>query len=1103
MGPGEHDLRELSRLLKELGERLDAVEQRLGITRDLRERAAPPTTPIASDIELTQTSPIRPLNAAPIPPVAPRPLPPIIVLSRRSSEEPTHAAVADEPPPSTLVQPPEPASSMLPGVHCEHCDYALKGLEGLSGIVTCPECGGRAQGKWPPRGEPWSLERLIGGRYFLAIGAIVVVIGVGLFLKLGYDMGWFRMSNAWKCIWGAVFGMAMVGGGEVVRRRINVLASTGLSAAGLGALYLSTYAAHGFYSLIGPTVAFIFLALVVALGITIAVVARQAGVAILAMLGGYLAPFLLDIDHPSPTVIPLHSFALLVTGLSLSGWLPSVFRVLRTIAWWGTLILSTIWLAQQGVDHPLIALPFLALTWAVIHAELILSVRGEYESDAPTDESATTLLLRWQNVRPIATSLSTSVWCVFFGVIVLRTTPILPDWFVPAAATAAAALLSMLLAGHLRVLKDSPRTDAQRLGAGLAMQAGAALIAAVALAFSGSLEVCAWLAIGAAAVAAGSWIGAPSLGAYGLVPLSIGAVRLLTWDAFRTRLGFAPLSLGTLVVDRWTLLMIFGAAAWIGAALLLARLRDRARHALPELRTISAKFLRRAPDACMTVGFILLLASFLHRDTAAGAVSIAWMLVAVITACSRVWEQRLNLATYSIAALASATAAWGLAYVTPGWAETSRGSLVHTGTLVALALTIAWAGLAVWYRLDRRNRADVAGPHWIVCAAWATLLAWCFTSLDVHRLVGRIEPGLRDSVGGLAVWWGIFAAGLLIVGFERRVQAVRIAGLAVIALGVGAWVLAFVAPGWRSTAEGAVIHPGFVIAVGFVVALGVLSRRWRAHLAPPDSEIRTTTITLLVAAISLAWLATSLEVFRLVERIEPGARAQGGGLSLWWCTWAVALIVAGFSYRALALRIAGAAVMIFSLGAWLTAFIFPGWTASSQAALIHPGLFISAALTVALAVLARRYRDHLSTGSEEDRIGLISIIVVAILLGWASTSLEAFRLAHHFQSGKYAQHAAVSVWWGLFSIALLAAGFRYRVAPLRYAGLALLASATIKALIIDLSEVSAGWRVVSVLGLGMLMLGVALVYVRTSAKLLGASPPSSSGRGQLSRSESR
>lgn len=651
----------------------------------------------------------------------------------------------------------------------------------------------------PPVESPeWNLEHLIGGKYYLAAGSLVVVIGVGLFLKLGYDAGWFRMADAWKCIWGALFGLALIGAGEAARRWINVLASSGLSAAGLGAIYLSTYAAHGFYHFISPLAAFGLLCVTVALGVVIASVARTVGVAVLAMLGGYLAPILLDLRGPTPLVLPLHTLALLGTGLILSGWKPATFRALRTLVWWGTVILGSFWMLDLGLDRPAMALSFLAIVWSAVHAELIASVRAQQPSEA----HARGALLTWNKARPLATSFSTSIWCVSFGVLTLRSTPVLPEWWAPAGAMAAAGMLSGVLAGHLRVLRDSPRTDAQRLGAGLALQAGALLIAAVALAFSGSLEVSAWLAIGLAAVAAGAWVRAPSLSLYGLCILAIGAGRLVTYDAAVTRRFFVPIHAGPIAVDRWSLLMALGAVAWSAAALLFLREREELQPGEDAEASPWRAALLVIPDACASVGLVLAMASLLHTDTRPGALAIAWLAIGAAVSLARLIELRLALEAMGFGAIGAAVGAWVNAYVSRGWSSTSGGAILHPGIVVAALIILVLAALAIWYRRQdpvHHARRDLR-PFWILSAGAAVALGWGATSLDIFRLAALFEAGRRGQHAAVSVWWGLFGVALIFAGFRYRVEVLRYFGLALLGIATAKALiidLADVSPAWR------------------------------------------------------------------------------------------------------------------------------------------------------------------------------------------------------------------------------------------------------------------------------------------------------------------
>src|SRR5690606_33047619 len=98
----------------------------------------------------------------------------------------------------------------------------------------------------------------------------------------------------------------------------------------------------------------------------------------------------------------------------------------------------------------------------------------------------------------------------------------------------------------------------------------------------------------------------------------------------------------------------------------------------------------------------------------------------------------------------------------------------------------------------------------------------------------------------------------------------------------------------------------------------------------------------------------------------------------------------------------------------------------------------------------------------------------------------AARLGGLISADPAARGAAVSVWWGLFAAGLLGFGFRATVPPVRHTGLGLLLAATGKAAVFDLASAPQEWRVASFIGLGLLMLGVAVVYSKVSARLAAA-----------------
>ena len=88
---------------------------------------------------------------------------------------------------------------------------------------------------------------------------------------------------------------------------------------------------------------------------------------------------------------------------------------------------------------------------------------------------------------------------------------------------------------------------------------------------------------------------------------------------------------------------------------------------------------------------------------------------------------------------------------------------------------------------------------------------------------------------------------------------------------------------------------------------------------------------------------------------------------------------------------------------------------------------------------------------------------------------------------QYRIHAqfSYSAWFMLFGAILLTAGFWRRSSFLRWQALVLMAFAIGKVFLVDVSELSQGYRILSFLGLGALLLGVSFAYQRDWLNLRG------------------
>ena len=124
---------------------------------------------------------------------------------------------------------------------------------------------------------------------------------------------------------------------------------------------------------------------------------------------------------------------------------------------------------------------------------------------------------------------------------------------------------------------------------------------------------------------------------------------------------------------------------------------------------------------------------------------------------------------------------------------------------------------------------------------------------------------------------------------------------------------------------------------------------------------------------------------------------------------------------------------------------------------------------------------------------IAALAVNALILIAVSLEIFAFWWVRHW-SGNWAefeQHRmyaqfSYSAWFMLFGAILLAAGFWRRSAFLRWQALVLLAASVAKVFLFDISQLSQGYRILSFLGLGVLLLTVSFVYQRDWLNLRGA-----------------
>lgn len=856
-----------------LAQRLDAMDRRLSGLEQGRSHVVPQRM----DSVATDLAP-HPLQPPPLPPMLPHveAFPPALPSSSQARADIADALVAY---PAPRVSASAPPRASAPPTSPGHPPIQ-------------PNASART--------DRWSLEQLIGGRIFAIAGSLIVAVGMLLLIKLGVDRGWFSIAPWARCTGFVLLGLAMVGAGDVIRRRlddpaagtIRTLAGAGLAAAGLATIYGATFAAFSMYDLFGREVAFVLLAVICAFGIAVALRASSLALAILALIGAFLSPVLLADGGSSPLVVPIYTSVLFLGSWLLASFRPSPFRQLRLVAWILTLLLGTLWFVEDGRVFPFITIGYVVTIWAIVQGGLVLSGMRLAEASA-TPGSAANAARRL--AQPITLSFSSSIWAVALGIIALQLSA-LGDaaWLVPAGLGIACLLLATMLAGGLAILSEPAETDLQRLGVGLWAQAGGFLIVALAIGLGGWMQSVSWMALGVAGVVAGSLLRSRHIERYGVLLLLIAMARALTWDAYKHSNSLHEIFY--LNISHWTALMALAGLSWIVASEVIRRVTARDTDRPSRIRPVVSDLLLFGGLSAAVCGFI----HSSNSEIANFSLLVPWTLVLIAAAFLRRWHLTQFMASLAVLLASALCTLLALSYwqvqdhlVLGPWKLTAPGRL-----LLVMLLPLA-AGLTLL-----RSATDASGR------VFRGLL---FVTAIVLFMLAPMSSAAE--LGPVTFWW--LAAAVLVIGVNefrliRETKLVLCSAALILCASTCLWAVAFASTlYWRSVQEPIFLHPAFWSGM-FISGLFALCA-WRASSQARALAMQFYPTVCFAAALMTALIASSAEIARVAAKLFPAAAVgQAAAVTIWWGLFAVALLVLGFARRVPIVRHAGLGLMIIA-----------------------------------------------------------------------------------------------------------------------------------------------------------------------------------------------
>ena len=189
-------------------------------------------------------------------------------------------------------------------------------------------------------------ERFIGENLINKVGIAILVLGIGFFVQLAISRGWIGEIS--RVAIGLLSGSILLYTGHRLRKQFQAFSSV-LVGGGIAVWYLTITIAFQEYQLFSQSLAFGITTLITAFTVGLSVLYNRVELAVLGLLGGFTAPFLVSAEGGS--YITLFTYLLILNGGMLTLAYLKQWRLVNILAYVGTVVLFGSWLVNQFLDQ--------------------------------------------------------------------------------------------------------------------------------------------------------------------------------------------------------------------------------------------------------------------------------------------------------------------------------------------------------------------------------------------------------------------------------------------------------------------------------------------------------------------------------------------------------------------------------------------------------------------------------------------------------------------------------------------------------------------------------------------------------------------------------
>ncbi len=187
------------------------------------------------------------------------------------------------------------------------------------------------------------LETKVGLTIVNRVGVVTLVLGIAFFFKWAVDNNWIGPGG--RVVLGVLAGLGTLAISDKLWHTGQKIFAQGLTGAGIAVLYLSVYAAFGFYHLILQWFAFLLLFLISGMALALSIRYGAQAITALGLFGGYLTPLLLSTADDHPWF--LFGYLLLLNTLGIGLARKRNWRGLEIITFVATALIYGDWLLDR------------------------------------------------------------------------------------------------------------------------------------------------------------------------------------------------------------------------------------------------------------------------------------------------------------------------------------------------------------------------------------------------------------------------------------------------------------------------------------------------------------------------------------------------------------------------------------------------------------------------------------------------------------------------------------------------------------------------------------------------------------------------------------